>query len=152
MPPLVTYTFLVFASGYVVLLLVELLDRSSRRAVLWQSIAFLVGLLVLHFSTGFPSFVQPFSVGAELLSILVVLVGVLFGIGANYCFYSRGGFRWVDFLKPLVLSPLVLLPLLGSLQVRAEMTAVQWVSIFCLGFQNGFFWRMVTKHVKNKPS
>jgi hypothetical protein len=46
-------------------------------------------------------------------------------------------------LKPLCVSPIVLLPLLGTLQGAMTLEPIQVLSFCLLSFQNGFFWRVI---------
>lgn len=79
--------------------------------------------------------------------VFVMLVCVMLGIAAAYAFNSSEKFRLRDFIRPFVISPIVLLPLLGSLPA-SEVGAVQIISILIMAFQNGFFWQRIFKDVK----
>ncbi|HEY6006633.1 MAG TPA: hypothetical protein VIV57_27380 [Anaeromyxobacter sp.] len=102
--------------------------------------------VVLHFTTGFPSSRQSFGGISPLLAMGILLVGTILGMTARYIFYIRGKFRWLSLVKPLVVSPIVLLPLIGSLQGQAALEPIQLVSFAFLSFQNGFFWKAVLDH------
>src|SRR5688500_13765809 len=51
-----------------------------------------------------------------LWSVLIMFIGVVLGTIANYIWIKPSSFSWLDFLRPVVISPLILLPLIGSLQ------------------------------------
>ena len=68
---------------------------------------------------------------------------ILLGAAARYIFYFKGEFSWLDFAKPLCISPLLLLPLIGSIQATKDLEPIQLISFALLGFQNGFFWQAV---------
>ena len=82
-----------------------------------------------------------------MLAIALMFGGVLLGIAATYVFNLSGAFSWRDFAKPLVASPIILLPMIGSVQ-GAELESVQLISFAILAFQNGFFWQQVLKDAK----
>jgi hypothetical protein len=75
--------------------------------------------------------------------IVIMFACILLGIGARYVFYLEGKFSWLDFAKPLCISPILLLPLIGSMQGGKNLEVVQVVSLGLLAFQNGFFWQAV---------
>ena len=79
----------------------------------------------------------------------VMFVATVLGIAARYIFYlQRGQFSWLDFVKPLMISPIALLPLIGSVQSTGELNNMQVLSFGVLAFQNGFFWQAVLAGAK----
>lgn len=73
-----------------------------------------------------------------------MLAATLLGIASRYVFYlQKGHFSWLDLVKPMAISPIVLLPLLGSVQTAGELKDLQVVSFAFIAFQNGFFWQTV---------
>ncbi|MCI5157679.1 MAG: hypothetical protein D3906_04425 [Candidatus Electrothrix sp. AUS1_2] len=74
----------------------------------------------------------------------------MLGIMAHYVFYLKGKFSWRAFLKPLVISPIVFLPLVGSVQSLTGLEPMQMISFAILAFQNGFFWKEVFGRVEKK--
>jgi len=134
----------------VLLALIDYVRRRSWRRLLTYAIALLAIALVLRITTGFPFSTsrQAFGGGSSpLLSVALMFVGVILGIAATYFFNLTGTFSWQDFVRPLVVSPLVLLPLIGSLQ-GAALEPVQLVCFTVLAFQNGFFWQQVLRDAK----
>jgi hypothetical protein len=100
--------------------------------------------------TGFPFFDsrQAFGVSASpVLALGLMFVGIIFGIAANYIFHLASPFSWLDFARPLVVSPIILLPLMGSLQ-GAALELLQLACFVVLAFQNGFFWQQVLRDAK----
>ena len=88
----------------------------------------------------------------NLLLIALVYLGVLIGMVSQY-FYGiteSQTFSLRSFLRPLFVSPLVLLPLVDILQKVQTTTAIEYVSMTILGFQNGFFWQTVLKDAAKK--
>ena len=77
--------------------------------------------------------------------LTVMFLGVLLGIAAKVLFEKRT-FHWTDFARPAAISPIVLLPLIGTLD-SGDVQLLQLVSLFILAFQNGFFWQKVIENV-----
>ena len=79
-----------------------------------------------------------------MLAVGVMLVGICLGILARYIFEANAAdpLNWFALLRPLVISPILLLPLIGTLD-EGELQSLQVVSLAILAFQNGFFWQKV---------
>jgi len=74
---------------------------------------------------------------------------ILLGIASSHIFHlQRGQFSWLDLLKPVCISPILLLPLMASLQGVGDLNDMQVISFALLAFQNGFFWRVVLTSAK----
>ena len=82
--------------------------------------------------------------------VLIMFVAIMLGVAARYVFYLRGQFAWLDFAKPLCISPLLMIPLIGSVQGVQEFQPIQIVSFALLAFQNGFFWQAVLQRSRSK--
>jgi hypothetical protein len=78
------------------------------------------------------------------------LIGLLYlamlaGMAAQYVYLKseRARFRWHLFVKPVLLSPVVFLPLLAGLQDHLD--GGPWnlarLMLLFIAFQNGFFWK-----------
>lgn len=151
MPPVINLLMLVFISVYGLLLLVDLLvDHERRRRVLVEIVVLAVMALGLHWLTGFPQPGGPVAFGGpgywEMLGLLAL--GVLLGMMARYFFYLKGRFSLRRFVRPVLISPIVLLPLVGMLRPGVDWEPQQVVILFILAFQNGFFWRAVFENAK----
>jgi len=148
MSPIITYTLLIFMASYGLFIIVELLvSRAAKRFILQAAI--LLGVFILlNVITGFPATRQAFGGVSPLASIGIMFVCILFGIAAHYLFYLKGRFFWRSFLKPLLISPIVLLPLIGSVQGASNIESIQLISFGFLAFQNGFFWKEVLERAK----
>jgi hypothetical protein len=150
MPPLIIYTLLIFFGLFVLITLIDLIrNRSLRRLI--AHLAFLISLLIiLYITTGFPLQQSRQAFGgawSSEIAILIMFICVVAGIAARYIFYLQGYFVWLDFIRPLVVSPLILLPLLGSLQ-GAALENLQMICFAILAFQNGFFWQQILQEAK----
>jgi hypothetical protein len=134
----------VIAVVYVLAILTELALTRRVRRFIWEFSILLVlivlDVLIANAVTGRVSF------GEETSSwgiVLVMLGCVILGIAARYVFYLKGAFSWLEFVKPLCISPIVLLPLIGSIQTVKTLEPMQVLSFGLLAFQNGFFWQVV---------
>jgi hypothetical protein len=123
------------------------LNRRFGRAVLLIA-AYLCVAGVLRLLTGYPNTRVAFGNAPTVPLVAMMFVCIVVGMAARYWFYLRGRFSWSAFLRPLFVSPLVLLPLLGTLQPDVRMQPVQVISVAILAFQNGFFWRTVFEKAK----
>jgi hypothetical protein len=119
--------------------------RSLGRAFVYAAV--LLAAVCLMTAINFLSSRQAFGGASPLLAVVLMFAGVIFGIAATYIFNLSGAFSWRDFARPVVVSPLVLLPLIGSLQ-GAALEPVQLVCFTILAFQNGFFWQQVLRDAK----
>lgn len=92
-----------------------------------------------------------FGAGTSPTRVILVMFGaILLGTTARYIFYLQGRFSWLDFAKPICISPILLLPLIGSVQGVTDLQPMQVMSFALLAFQNGFFWQVVLE--RTKPS
>jgi hypothetical protein len=116
------------------LLLVVDLARGHRRRGTVGLILLVAFLIALYVTTGFPFPTEGrVSFGGT--------ISVWWAIFAT----------WLDFLRPIVVSPMVLLPLIGSLS-SGPLEAIQLFSMALLAFQNGYFWQQVLKDAKPRAS
>ncbi len=150
MSPLVTYILLACFVSYLLLIVIDGVLRHSAGRLRKELFGLIAAFLVVHWSTGFPSVRESFSSVTLISTIVIMFVFVLFGMAANYFFYLRGPFLWRSFVRPLLVSPMVLLPLVGTVENRSDVESVQLICLACLAFQNGFFWRTVFEHARPK--
>jgi H+/Cl- antiporter ClcA len=148
MSPLVILATLFFLVAATLLAIAELLRTRLWQRFFVHAAIVVVATLVLSLSVGFPSTStrQAFGGGHSLeLTIGLMFVGVILGMVARYLFWlRRAAFSWLDFVRPLVVSPIVLLPLIGTLE-NGGLDSVQLASVVILAFQNGFFWQQVLR-------
>lgn len=143
MSPLLTNLLLLFFGLTLAVSVVFdlLLARRIKRFLITAGI--LAGFAaVLHLTVGFPRATHHFGPSEELLAVAIMLVSVLAGMAANHFFYAKGPFVVREFIRPLFVSPIVLLPLLGSVG-GAKLEALQFICFAFLAFQNGFFWQRI---------
>ncbi|HUQ95824.1 MAG TPA: hypothetical protein VM120_29370 [Bryobacteraceae bacterium] len=85
---------------------------------------------------------------SPMITILCMFVASVLGIAAHYVFYLKGRFSWPRLLKPLCISPIVLIPLIGSMQGMTDLKDMQLVWFALLAFQNGFFWHALLNEAR----
>jgi hypothetical protein len=137
---------------YVVTIVVELgLTRQFKRFLLeLAAVVFVVclALLVTNASIGHVAFGEGVS---PLRIIAIMFFMTMCGIVARYIFYlQQGQFSWLGFIKPLTITPIILLPLISSIQKTGNLNDMQAVSFAFLAFQNGFFWQAVLEKATPK--
>jgi hypothetical protein len=135
---------------YLVAIVAELgLTRQFKRFLLELVVVVLVvclALLVTNASTGHVAFGEGLS---PLWVVAIMFVATMCGIVARYLFYlQQGQFAWLDCLKPLAITPIILLPLISSIQSTGTLNNMQSVAFAFLAFQNGFFWQAVLEKAK----
>lgn len=132
-----------------IMLLVDYFRGSRRRAKIGIIVLF-VFLLALYVLTGFPIPENRLSFGGTIpiwWAVVAMFIGVILGMIAQYVWTKPKKFTWLDFLRPIVISPMVMLPLIGSLQ-STPLETIQLFSLALLAFQNGYFWQQVLKDAK----
>jgi uncharacterized membrane protein (UPF0136 family) len=86
--------------------------------------------------------VQFFGSSNVAVSLLAaILVGVVLGIAGEVYLHSRRKPALSDVLKPMLASPILLLPLYGAVRTIPTYDAADLVWWGLLGFQNGWFWK-----------
>ncbi len=143
MSPFITSLLLLFL-GLTVLfsVMVDILARRNLRQFSMTIAVLVFAVVLLNLLTGFPTPRLHFGPNEELLAVGIVLLGAIMGIAANIFFYSEVPFSLRDTAKPIVVSPIVVLPLLGTISGTTS-EPLQLISFWFLSFQNGFFWTKV---------
>ncbi len=152
MSPIITYTLLIFMGLYFITIFVGLITNRSWKRFLIELLILAGFITILYMATGFPapSSRQAFGGISPISAIGIMFVCTILGIVAHYFFYLKGKFSLGMFLKPLFISPIVLLPLIGSVQGTSDLESIQMISFAILAFQNGFFWKAVLEHAKQQ--
>jgi hypothetical protein len=150
MSTVVTYALLFFMSVFTLFILLELLVFREIGRFLIELAILLSVVITLRATTGFPTTREAFGGASPVAAIGLMLACTLLGIAARHFFYLKGKFSWRLLLKPLCISPIVLLPLIGSVQGTSNLEAVQMISFGFLSFQNGFFWEVVLEQAKKE--
>lgn len=136
---------------YLAVILIDLLLSRCLKRFLFELLP-LIGLLVIDviMASTKAGYVTFGAGSSPTFVVLFMFACILLGIGARYIFYLEGRFAWLDFVKPLCISPILLLPLISSLQTGKNLEAIQVVSFGLLAFQNGFFWQAVLAQARPK--
>jgi len=152
MSPTITYMILVFMALYGLSILIELIITRAVKRFFYQILPIVGFIVVLSITTGFPSASTKIGFGgvSPTVSIGIMFIGVILGVVARYFYELRNGqkFSLRSFLKPLFISPIFLLPLLGSVHGTSNLESIQLISFGILAFQNGFFWKVVFERAK----
>ena len=135
---------------FIILILIEFVVRRHIWRLLFQLL--LVGaisVLTLMLNNSATGKLSMGDAGSPTRVLLLMFVATICGIAARYVFYlNRGSFSFLDLFKPIVISPIVLMPLIGSVQSSGGLSPIQIVSFCVLAFQNGFFWQAVLEGAK----
>jgi len=150
MSPIITCLLIIFLGLFALFIILELIISRTIKKFFIQTLILLAVIAFLKVTAGFPAARVAFGGVSPVVAIGIMFVCILFGIAAHYMYYMRRKFAWRTFLKPLVISPIVLLPLIGSVAGTPGLEPVQMVSFAVLAFQNGFFWKEVFEHAKSK--
>jgi hypothetical protein len=137
---------------YLVLILADWVRSRRHKRFLLELLPLaallIVDVLISTEATGYLAF----GAGTSPTMVILVMFGaILLGTAARYVFHLQVRFSWLDFAKPLCISPILLLPLIGSVQGVTDLQPMQVVSFALLAFQNGFFWQVVLERTQPKP-
>lgn len=133
----------------VALILVVLLDSLRTRyfaPVLWQVPLLMAVILFAFYYYRFAGGRIEFGNDqSRAFTVAVIFIASLLGAVANYFFELKSirFFNWLSLSKPLLITPIIMLPLVGSIQQRSNIEITQILMFGLLAFQNGFFWRAV---------
>lgn len=122
------------------------LIRGNRIRGISGLVAVLIVIGTLNLATGFPfpsDGAIAFGAGySTTTAVVTMFVGIVLGMLGHYIWQRPEQFSVIELLRPLVASPIVLLPLIGSLD-GTDVQPLQLISLVLLAFQNGFFWPKV---------
>lgn len=122
--------------------------KNFKRLLIEITVA--IVLLAVIYLTGRNDGLIPFgeeSAPNPLPMIFLLLFFVVIGMIANYFFHLQAPFSWLTFIKPIFISPIVLLPIIGAIDYE-NLGPIQQVSLAFLAFQNGFFWKEIYNKVQ----
>jgi hypothetical protein len=143
--------------AYLVLIVVDAIHRRSLRVFSVQlGIGVVLYVLIVYFLReslgGRKSFGGEALEVSHLWTLGAIVVGAVMGILARYVFdlERRSAFDWFSMLKPLCISPIVVIPLLATTQGHDTVAPFQVAMFWLLSFQNGFFWQAVLEKVRSR--
>ncbi len=140
------FLFLIISGIFIVYDIFTSGRRNVNLAILGLLLLYIIALMVF---TDFPDPVVSLGGVSYLTALIIMLFFIILGMVANYFFYNET-FNFREIIKPLFISPLILLPLIGTLRGSAEIENMQLISLAILSFQNGFFWKEVFNKAKPK--
>jgi hypothetical protein len=135
---------------YFAVILIELLVRKQLLRFGLQAVALAVVVVLALLLNNSVTGRVAFGGGDKPIQALIVMfVATLLGIAARYVFYlQKGAFSWLDLLKPTAITPIVMIPLIGTVLTSGDLNTIQVASFAFLAFQNGFFWQIVLAGAK----
>jgi hypothetical protein len=147
---------LVCSAAVVILAVVDLVKRRFHLAVL-QLLGLTLVFLGLNRGIDFPHWRIAFGGGSDetlgFFTIGAYFLCMVLGIVSNYFYFRDAPFSWDGLLRPIFVSPIVFLPLLGTLPPPSEgLHVLQAASLGLLAFQNGFFWKVVFERAAKKQN
>lgn len=147
---LINHVLLFFMALYAVIIVIDFIasPRATKRCAI-EGTTLLGVFVLLNRTTGFPTPKGAFGGLSQIWAIVIMLICVLCGMMAQYFFYRRK-FTWRAFLKPFCVSPIILFPLIGTIQGILEFETIQLISFGLLSFQNGFFWKELFEKVQRE--
>jgi len=98
---------------------------------------------LLYLLIGFPRPGAASFGASPLLVCGLMFIAVILGVVASYVYELKTTFSWPELLRPVVTAPIILLPLLGSINSTSDVSTMQVVFLCLVSFQNGFFWKIV---------
>lgn len=155
MHPILNAVIIGLGGLYLVTILLSPFGSTKGGASLWIEVCCLIGYFaLLRHWTGFPKPLIAFSEPISIVFLIGLQVSVMVGIFSNQLYAAPPGTlrSWDELAKPLLVAPLLLLPLLGSLEGCGKLSAIQGASFLLLGFQSGFFWRKVFQRIQTENS
>ena len=131
MPSLFTYILILCLSLFAILVVADAV-RVRGYSWLGELFGLVIAIYLLHSATGFPYPRESFSAVPATISVGIMFICVLIGMSSSYFFQLDETFSWQSFLKPFAVSPIVLLPLIGTVQNRTDVESTQliWALIY----------------------
>ena len=138
------------------IILIEWIRSREIKILLLQFILLIILIAIISIITSFPSTDDRVALGNDSiiikpwLTVVSMYFFIIFGMISNYFFHfkAKSDFKLIKFLKPIFISPIILLPLIGVMQ-EGKIELMQYVSFLLLSFQNGFFWKEIFNRTKS---
>ena len=144
---LLAITFAILAIVGIILILMT--NRSLTERLCISGVIFIFALLA-YYQAGVSS-VSPFGSESAIYfgyydrigDFIVGLIGSILGIIGSHIFKNNFKINIKSIAKPLIVVPVVLIPTLKLIQESNDQSLVALIFLFCLSYQNGFFWEKV---------
>ncbi len=147
---LITYLLVLLFVAYVIIIFVEFYKIRSLNSFLIQAGIFVIVIFLLNKAFGFPVPRYFFGGISPITTIIIMFVFVIIGMSANFYFFKKEDFCLRSFLKPFVISPIIVLPLFELIRGTPNIQMIQLVYFSFFSFQNCFFWRDIFDRDKTK--
>jgi hypothetical protein len=146
--------------GLLIVLGISARNNHEWRSFVAGAVALLAFAVLLNRLLGFP-FSPNVSKGSQDLTFAVSLyICMVLGMLAQYVYrrfekanHGQTPWDWGLFVAPIFASPIVFIPLWGAFQgadVKLEELTAPRIMIFCVAFQNGFFWKEIFDRQRKK--
>ncbi len=132
--------------AYLILLVFDLVKLKKKKVTLLQILIVSIVSIVLYLLTGFPFPKVSFGGSSSTTTVFIMFGFVVFGIVSNYLFFVKA-FEWREFLRPILISPIVLMPLYGLLEGANDIQDMKMISLCLASYQNGFFWKVLFEKI-----
>ena len=136
---------------YSIFLVIEFYNSKKKQTIFIQIVIISVVTVVLFFMTGFPFPKVSFGTTTSIMTVSIMFGCVIFGIFSNYLFFSTT-FTWREFLRPVLISPIVLMPLYGLVEGTPDIQNMKLISLCLISFQNGFFWKVLFEKISKSTT
>ena len=143
------YSLVICIVLYTSIVVYESARSKNWKLLLLNLLLIFLFLLILNFTTGFPKYVISFGSVTPIFSIITLFLSTCFGIAAWYYRNTKKP-NFLDLSKTLVISPIILIPMIGTVQGSSSIEAVQMFTLSLLAFQNGYFWKTILDRSKLK--
>lgn len=151
MAPLLNYLLLTAFVLYGLFLLLEVFKNRAFKPFIVQLILLMGLAITLYFAYNFPFPRRSFgSVDSPYVMALMLLFIVL-GIASNYLFFNQS-FVLRDFLRPILISPILLIPLYTLVSGNPSHESMKVIWLCLLAYQNGFFWKTMFEKIETSQS
>lgn len=134
---------------FIILVTADSIIKKSWKALLINLLLLSTAFLILTITTDFPKKYTAFGGVNPVLAILIMFLSTCLGMAAWYIRSARK-LNWLNFLKTLTLSPIVLVPMIGTVQGAVSIEPIQMISLGLLAFQNGYFWKTILDNTKKQ--
>ncbi len=134
---------------YIMLITIDAIIKKKWMSFVFNLILLSAAFFILTITTDFPKKHTAFGGVSPILAILIMFLSTCFGMAAWYIRSARK-LNWLNFFKTLTISPIVLVPMIGTVQGATTIEPVQMISLGLLAFQNGYFWKTILDNTKRQ--
>ncbi|WP_085298897.1 hypothetical protein [Cognaticolwellia mytili] len=149
MSPLLNNLLLFSLVLYIIYVIYEWGNNKKWKVLIINLVVVFFVFFILYTLTGFPFPKVSFGSVTPLSTILMMYLALVLGIAANY-FYFSTSFSLAIFLKPILVSPIIMVPLVGLVQTSNSIDDMKLISLIFVAFQNGFFWKSIFEKINKK--